>query len=132
MDNNTGARARTAWDVIAAVLIALHAVVAIVIGGVYVAYAVVDDASRTASWLSLALLAVLIGGSLVVALRGWWRARRWARSVVMTWHVIQAGSAAAWPDLHPGIRGLAIVLAVVVIVAVLDQARRWGPDDFSR
>lgn len=130
MDNHVpGGRALLDW--VASVVLVMETVMVMAIAGVYLAYVFVDDPGNTAQWTSLAVLAFILGAGLSAATAGWWRLRRWARSAVMTWQVLQFAVAGAVVSTHPWIAAALMTMSVVVALAVVAQARRRGEDDFA-
>ena len=105
------------------VLVALEAALLLGVAAVYAVRAVAGLADPLLVALVTAALAVVIGGFLLLASRGLWRGRRWARAPVVTWQLLQlavsvqaVGGGARWGG------GVLLAASVAVLAGLFTPA----------
>lgn len=102
------------------VLVLLEAIVLVVLGIAVVASSILDHGALLGTNAGVLLVLVLIGGFLVLAVRGLWQGKRWGRAPVITWQLLQfAVAVTSWGALEWWALLPALVLPVVVSICLL-------------
>src|SRR5690625_5231717 len=82
-------------------LVLLEAIVLVVLGIAVVAASILDHGDLLGTNAGVLLVLVLIGGFLVLAVRGLWQGKRWGRAPVITWQLLQfAVAVTSWGALE--------------------------------
>ena len=101
-------------------LVLLEAVVLVVLGIAVVVASILDHGDLLGTNAGVLLVLVLIGGFLVLAVRGLWQGKRWGRGPVITWQLLQfAVAVTSWGVLQWWALVPALVLPVVVTICLL-------------
>ncbi|WP_027286962.1 hypothetical protein [Ruania albidiflava] len=101
-------------------LVLLEAVVLVVLGIAVVVASILDHGDLLGTNAGVLLVLVLIGGLLVLAVRGLWQGKRWGRGPVITWQLLQfAVAVTSWGVLQWWALVPALVLPVVVTICLL-------------
>src|SRR5690625_1434335 len=110
------------------VLVLLEAIVLVVLGIAVVASSILDHGALLGTNAGVLLVLVLIGGFLVLAVRGLWQGKRWGRGPVITWQLLQfAVAVTSWGALEWWALLPALVLPVMVTICLLVPASLAAP-----
>lgn len=109
---------------VAAVVVIAEALALSATGVGYMVYAFRDAAAARGMALGLAAFALVVAVALVAAARGLWRQRRWARSLVVTWQVMQfAVALMIWPYWTAIAVALAAMATLAAVLTLVDAFR---------
>jgi hypothetical protein len=108
---------RPAVLLVVCALVTLEAAAFLGLGVAWTADVVRGVASLPAASLFLAAFGLGIAALLLLAARGLWRGRRWARSPVITWQILLVVLALGWLGAQPSVWAV-IVLVVATLVGV--------------
>ena len=104
-------------------VVLLEAVVLVVLGAGVVIASVLDDGAMLGINAGVLAVLVLIGGFLLLAVRGLWQGKRWGRGPVITWQLLQFFVAiTSWGGLEWWALVPALLLPVIVLVCLLTPA----------
>lgn len=98
---------------------------ALALGAAAVAYgtfAVLGDSQDVAFIAGIGAFCLVLAVGVVLASRGIWASRRWARSLALTWQTFQAGLGLAVLSTRPAIAVALMAVALVVAGCVLAVA----------
>lgn len=104
---------------VAAVVLAEGALL-VLVGGYLGVESVVGTATQPAAALTLAVITLAVGVALLVAGRGVADGRRWSRSPILVWQLLQAAGASS--SVLPGgwyVRGPLLTASIVAVVGLL-------------
>lgn len=115
-------------DILAVIIVTFEAIALALAGAGYVVYALVGDPVNRGAMAVLGALALLMAAGIGAAARGWWQSQRWARSVALTWQILQAAVGLYYLLEYPGggARALGTVLIVASAVVTVAVVRATG------
>lgn len=100
-------------------LVTVEAAAFLGLGVAWTADVVRGAATMPAASLFLAAFGVGVAALLLLAARGLWRGRRWARSPVIMWQILLAVLAIGWLGAEPSAWAVVVLVVAVMIGAGL-------------
>ncbi len=101
--------------VVVCALVLLQAGLLVGLAGAWAADLLRGASQLPAATVFLVLFALGVAAVLVLAARGLWQGRRWARSPVMTWEVLLVVLAAGWLGSDPAPWAVAVLVSAIVV-----------------
>lgn len=124
MDNPAG-RPRRAIDLAVLIIVFLEVALLAFVGAGYALYAVMGRSTDVAVTVTLAAVAGVLAAVVGYCALAWWRRRDWARSVLVTWQVLQFSVGVFYAEGEPVVASALMGSALVVAVVVVAGSGNW-------
>jgi hypothetical protein len=110
-----GSGSRPAVLAVVCVLVVVQAGLLVGLGGVWVLELVRGQSRLPGATVFLALFALGVAAVLVLAVRGLWAGRRWARSPIMTWQVLLVVMSVGWLGVETALWAVGVLVSALVV-----------------